>query len=302
VVFFRLPEAAEQAGFRPCLRCRPGEAEISEPHLELIRQVCLYIEGNIDGQVTLSALGDEVGLSPYHLQRLFKRVMGITPRQYADACRLDRFKGRLKEGDNVTNAIYDAGYGSSSRLYERAPAQLGMTPTTYKRGGEQIQIGYTIVDSPLGRLLVAATDRGICAVSLGDDDEALMGGLRAEYPAAEICPEEGGLREWVDALLEYMGGQRPNLDLPIDVQATAFQWRVWEALRAIPYGTTRSYGQVAADLGQPNATRAVARACATNRVALVIPCHRVIAAGGGLGGYRWGVNRKRALLENERDA
>ena len=299
VVFFRLPEAAEQAGFRACLRCHPGDAEIREPHLELVRRACRYIEENLDGQVTLSALGDEIGLSPYHLQRLFKRVMGITPRQYADACRLDHFKGRLREGDSVTNALYDAGYGSSSRLYERAPAQLGMTPATYRRGGEQMHIGYTVVDCPLGRLLVAATERGVCAVSLGDSDAALEERLRGEYPAADIYSEAGGLNEWVRQLLEYMDGHRPNLDLPLDVQATAFQWRVWEALRTIPYGTTRSYSQVAAQLGQPSATRAVARACATNHVAMVIPCHRVVAADGGLGGYKWGVERKRALLERE---
>ncbi len=299
VAFFKLPEAAEQAGFRACLRCRPGQAAVREPHLELVQRACRYIESNTEGDLTLSALSEQVNLSPYHLQRLFKRIMGITPRQYVEACRLDRLKGRLKEGENVTNALYDAGYGSSSRLYERTPGQLGMTPTAYRRGGLQTHISYTIVDSALGRLLVAATDRGVCAVSLGDSDEALESSLHNEYPAAKICRDQSGLDEWVGAIISHLEGKRPNLDLPLDVQATAFQWRVWQELQTIPYGSTRSYSHVARSIGQPGASRAVAQACATNHVALVIPCHRVIRENGDLGGYRWGVGRKKALLELE---
>jgi AraC family transcriptional regulator, regulatory protein of adaptative response / methylated-DNA-[protein]-cysteine methyltransferase len=308
VMFFHLPEAAEQAGFRACRRCHPRDAALHEPQVELIQQACHYIAEHVESAPTLDEIGCEVGLSPHHLQRTFKRIMGITPRQYAEACRVGRFKARLKQGDDVTTAIYEAGYGSSSRLYEQAPARLGMTPATYRRGGLGAQIRYTIADSRLGRLLIAATKRGICFVSLGDDDRTLEAALASEYPAAEIVQdgktdepgsELGGLGEWVNAILGYLKGEEPHLDLPLDVQATAFQWRVYEALRAIPYGGTRSYRAVAEALGQPTAARAVARACATNPVALVVPCHRVIGEDGGLRGYRWGVERKQALLAQE---
>jgi AraC family transcriptional regulator of adaptative response/methylated-DNA-[protein]-cysteine methyltransferase len=226
--------------------------------------------------------------------------MGITPRQYADACRLNQFKTHVREGEPVTSAMYGAGYGSSSRLYERAPTQLGMTPATYRRGGRGMRINYTIVECSLGRLLVARTEKGICAVSLGESDNALEAMLTREYPAAEIHCDNATLGEWVSALLDYLNGQQPHLDLPLDIQATAFQWRVWEALRAIPYGSTRSYSEIARAIGQPTATRAVARACATNPAAMVIPCHRVVREDGHLGGYRWGIERKQALLERER--
>jgi AraC family transcriptional regulator of adaptative response/methylated-DNA-[protein]-cysteine methyltransferase len=306
VVFFALPEAAEQAGFRPCQRCHPHEAAAHEPQVELIQRACTYIAERADSAPTLEQIGQAVGLSPYHLQRTFKRIMGITPRQYAEACRMGRLKARLKEGDDVTTALYEAGYGSSSRLYEQAPARLGMTPATYRRGGLGARIGYAITDSPLGRLLVAATERGICFVSLGDDDTELQAALKREYPAAEIARDPTGssgdgpgLHAWVGAILGHLRGQQPHLDLPVDVRATAFQWRVWEALRAIPYGSTRSYRAVAESLGQPTAARAVARACATNPVALVVPCHRVVGEDGGLRGYRWGAERKRALLAQE---
>jgi AraC family transcriptional regulator of adaptative response/methylated-DNA-[protein]-cysteine methyltransferase len=299
VVFFRLPEAAEQAGFRACRRCHPHTAASHEPQVELIRRACRYITEHVEHAPTLDAIGHEVGLSPHHLQRTFKRIMGITPRQYAEACRVGRLKTRLKLGDDVTTALYEAGYGSSSRLYEQAPARLGMTPVAYKRGGLGARIGYTIATTRLGRLLVAATERGVCFVSLGDDDAALEAALADEYPAAEIARDEGDFQGWVDAILRYLNGEEPHLDLPLDVQATAFQWRVYEALRAIPYGSTRSYRAVAEALDQPTAARAVARACATNPVALVVPCHRVIGEDGGLRGYRWGVERKRALLDQE---
>jgi AraC family transcriptional regulator of adaptative response/methylated-DNA-[protein]-cysteine methyltransferase len=308
VVFFQLPAAAEQAGFRACRRCHPDEAELREPQVELVQRACRYIAEQLDGAPTLEDIGRTVGLSPHHLQRTFKRIMGITPRQYADACRLGQFKARLKEGDDVTTALYEAGYGSSSRLYEQAPARLGMTPATYRRGGLGAHIRYAIADSSLGRLLVAATERGVCFVSLGETDAELEAALAAEYPAATIAgatsdehsSAEPGLHMWVDAILRHLIGQLPHLDLPIDIQATAFQWRVWEELRAIPYGDTRSYRAMAEALGQPTAARAVARACATNPVALVIPCHRVVGEDGGLRGYRWGAERKRALLEQEK--
>ena len=307
VVFFQLPAAAERAGFRPCRRCRPEEADVREPQVELVQRACGYIAEQLDRAPTLDDIGRAVGLSPYHLQRTFKRIMGITPRQYADACRLGQLKARLKEGDDVTTALYEAGYSSSSRLYEQAPARLGMTPATYRRGGVGAHIRYAIANSPLGRLLVAATERGVCFVSLGDSDAELTAALVREYPGATLEPDisdelsaaQLGLSGWVQAILQHLRGQQPHLDLPIDIQATAFQWRVWEALRAIPYGDTRSYRAVAEALGQPTAARAVARACATNPVALVIPCHRVVGEDGGLRGYRWGAERKRALLEQE---
>jgi AraC family transcriptional regulator of adaptative response/methylated-DNA-[protein]-cysteine methyltransferase len=300
VMFFPLPEAAEQAGFRACRRCQPRSATPHDPQVELIGRACRYIAEHVECTPTLEQVGQAVGLSPHHLQRTFKRMMGITPRQYAEACRVERLKTRLRHGDTVTTALYEAGYGSSSRLYERAPARLGMTPATYRRGGQGARIGYTIAATRLGRLLVAATESGICFVSLGDDDAALAAALAGEYPAAEIARAPGKeLSEWVDAILSYLDGEEPHLDLPLDIQATAFQWRVYEALRAIPYGSTRSYRAVAEALGQPTAARAVARACATNPVALVVPCHRVIGEDGGMRGYRWGVERKQALLDQE---
>ncbi len=304
VLFFPMPEVAEQAGFRACRRCLPDKPTVREPMTEVIQQVCRYIEANIDGErpLTLSDMSSHVGVSPYHLQRTFKRVMGITPRQYAEAYRLGQLKTRLKEGDNVTRALYDVGYGSSSRLYERAGSELGMTPAAYGRGGPQTRIGYTIVDCQLGRLLVAATERGICAVSLGDADTALEAVLAEEYPASQIGRDDGKLGEWVGAILSYLGGQLPHLDLPLDIKATAFQRRVWQELQSIPYGSTRSYSQIASALGQPKAARAVAQACASNPVALAIPCHRVVREDGNLGGYRWGVERKEALLSREHEA
>jgi AraC family transcriptional regulator of adaptative response/methylated-DNA-[protein]-cysteine methyltransferase len=225
--------------------------------------------------------------------------MGISPRQYADAQRMRRLKSKLKKGDDVTTALYDAGFGSSSRLYERAPSQLGMTPATYRQGGAGMRINYTIVSSPLGRLLVGATQRGISALYLGTDDAALQTTLRNEYPRAQISRDRNALEGWVGKILEHLRGREPNLDLPTDVQATAFQRRVWEELRKIPYGTTRTYSQVARAIGKPKAIRAVARACATNPVSVLVPCHRVVREDGKLAGYRWGVERKQTLLEHE---
>jgi AraC family transcriptional regulator of adaptative response/methylated-DNA-[protein]-cysteine methyltransferase len=300
VVFFASPRAAEEAHFRPCQRCRPRESAGYDAQAELVRRICGYIEANLDEPLTLAALSGHVNMSPYHLHRTFKRIVGITPYQYVRARRLSTLKAQLREGRGVTTALYEAGYGSSSRLYEDAAAGLGMTPATYRRGGRGMRIGYTIVDCPLGRLLVAATDRGIPAVSLGDSDAALEAALRAEYPAAEIRRDGGALGEWVTALLRHLNGDQPHLHLPLDVQATGFQGRVWEQLRAIPYGSVRSYGQIARALGRPTAARAVGRACATNPVSLVIPCHRAVGEEGSLAGYRWGLERKRQLLERER--
>src|SRR5262245_24718572 len=207
-----------------------GDAALHDPHLEKVREACRLIEGNLETPWTLADLGAAVGVSPAHFQRIFKRITGITPRQYADACRLDRLKTRLRERrTTVTTAMYEAGYGSSSRLYERAAGQLGMTPATYQRGGPAVRIDYATVDSPLGRLLLAATERGVCMLSLGDDDRTLEKALRAEFPAADIHKDGSGLADWLAELLKHLRGEQPHLDLPLDVRATAFQWRVWQA-------------------------------------------------------------------------
>lgn len=299
VHFFPAPEAAREAGFRACLRCNPNDEPQPEPHAELVQRACRFIEAHLDEPLTLEHLGVEVGMSPYHFQRTFKRIMGLSPRQYADECRLNTFKSQARQGESVTEAIYEAGYGASSRLYERAPEQLGMTPATYRRGGEGTEIWYTVVACSLGHLLVAATERGICAISLGDSEPALEAELRREYPAATIERDGDNLGEWVRLILSHLEGQQPHLTLPLDVRATAFQRQVWEMLQTIPYGSTRSYGEIAQAMGRPTAARAVAQACASNRVALAIPCHRVVQEGGGVGGYRWGAERKRRLLEQE---
>lgn len=301
VMFFTSPGAAEQAGFRPCKRCRPDEGAQADPQVEIAQRICRYIEQHLEGPISLADLSAQFNISPFHLQRIFKRVMGISPRQYAEAYRLGQFKTQLKERESVTAALYEVGYSSSSRLYERAPEQLGMTPTAYRRGGAGMHISYTIVDSPLGRLLVAATEKGVCSVCIGDEDTMLERAFQKEYPMADIRRNADGtpLHNWVDMLVRHLNRQQPHLDLPLDVQATAFQWRVWQALKAIPYGETRSYSQIAQSIGQPTAARAVANACATNPVAIAIPCHRVVRENGNMGGYRWGESRKQQLLELE---
>lgn len=311
VVFFPLPEAAEQRGFRACRRCRPRTVRAQDPSTQAVARICREIESRIfsnadagsgENRLTLAALSSTAGISPHQLERAFRRVMGITPRQYADAQRMRHLKSSLRKGDDVTTALYDAGYGSSSRLYERAPSQLGMTPATYRQGGAGMQIHYTIVASPLGRLLVGATSEGISALYLGEADAALESALRKEYPRAEIRRDTSGSKNlggWVDQILAHLRGKEPQLDLPTDVQATAFQRRVWEELRGIPYGATRTYTEVARSIGRPAAIRAVARACATNPVSVVVPCHRVVRQDGNLAGYRWGLERKQALLEHE---
>jgi AraC family transcriptional regulator, regulatory protein of adaptative response / methylated-DNA-[protein]-cysteine methyltransferase len=238
-------------------------------------------------------------MSPWHLHRTFKAVLGLSPKQYAARLRADRFKEEVRGGESLAGATYGAGYGSSSRLYEKSGENLGMTPGAYRRGGRGMRIRYTLADSPFGRLLVGATERGICAVSVGDADGPLEAELRREYPNAGIERDDAGLQEWLAAVLPALEGKAAAGELPLDLQATAFQWRVWRALQEIPRGETRSYQQVAASLGQPGAARAVAQACASNRVALVIPCHRVVRGDGTPGGYRWGAERKETILRQE---
>ncbi len=296
VQFFVNSDAAEAAGFRACLRCRPRE---TAARADAIAAVCRYIKAHLDEDLSLTALSAQVDLSPAHFQRIFRRIVGVSPREYAAACRAEQFKEHLRSGEPVTAALVDAGYGSTSRLYERSP--LGMTPTAYMRGGERISITYTLSDTPLGRMLVAATLNGVCAVTLGDTDAELEAALVREFPVAGLTRDSDNyLAEWVAALVRHLGGKQPHLDLPLDVRATAWQRRVWQELQAIPFGETRSYTQIAEAVGKPTAARAVASACASNPVALLVPCHRVVRGDGGLSGYRWGVGRKHALLEREK--
>jgi AraC family transcriptional regulator of adaptative response/methylated-DNA-[protein]-cysteine methyltransferase len=261
-----------------------------------VERACRKIEA---GAARLDELAAESGVTAQRLARLFRRHLGVTPRQYAQARRIDTFRSEVRSGRSVTDALYQAGYGSGSRLYERASAELGMTPATYRRGGAGVRIAYSVVECPLGRLLVAGTERGICAVSLGKSEAGLEAGLFLEFPGAEIQRDDDRLHRWTSALVSQLEGVGASADLPLDVRATGFQRRVWEELRKIPPGQTRTYGEVARAVGQPTAARAVARACATNPAALAIPCHRVVPAGGGAGGYRWGAGRKARLLKTE---
>jgi AraC family transcriptional regulator of adaptative response/methylated-DNA-[protein]-cysteine methyltransferase len=301
VLFFREPDSAERRGFRACLRCG-GRRSDGDGAETLAARISRYVDEHLEdeGRITLAALAAVFHRSPFHLQRLFKRALGVSPREYAESRRLGQWKKHLRKGRDVTAALYEAGYGSSSRLYEKASSRLGMTPAVYARGGQGMKINYVIADCSLGRVLVGFTGRGVSAVYLGDKDKSLEAELHQEYPRAEIHRESGLRGKWVGEILSYLRGQQPQLHLPLDLAATAFQMRVWEELRRIPYGTTRTYSQIAGRLGQPSATRAVARACATNPVSLVVPCHRAVRADGSLAGYRWGLQRKEALLEQEK--
>jgi len=296
VQFFSQPDEAERAGFRACLRCRPHD---HNSRMQTVASICQFLREHTDEPPTLAALGERFGINPFHLQRVFKSVVGVSPREYADAIRMQSFKSQVRSGRSVTDAIYEAGFGSSSRLYERSDAQLGMTPATYQRGGKGVFIRYTTIASPVGRMLLAATDHGVCSITFGDSDAGLLEGLRREFPDATLRRGDVVLRRWVRALLDQLHGERPLPQLPLDVQATAFHRRVWEHLKSIPYGSTKSYGQVARGIGEPSSARAVARACASNPVAVAIPCHRVVRGTGEIGGYRWGMERKKALLEME---
>ena len=299
VQFFGKPEEAEKAGYRACLRCRPKA--LGNGQVDSVKSVCRYIEQHLDEPVTLARLAAVFHRSPFHLQRTFKRALGVTPRAYADSCRLASLKRNLQAGHNVTRAMYDAGYSSSSRLYERTASQLGMTPDKYRRGAIAATIRYTFTDSPLGRMLVAATDKGICAIQFASSDGELQEGLKREFPFAARKRDDDAMQAWTRTLLQQMQGQELNSSLPLDIRATAFQRRVWSYLQSIPFGATRSYREVAKGIGQPSAARAVARACASNPVAVAIPCHRVVRGNGAMGGYRWGAERKQALLELEQN-
>jgi AraC family transcriptional regulator of adaptative response/methylated-DNA-[protein]-cysteine methyltransferase len=304
VAFFSSAAAAEHAGFRACQRCRPNREKSLHSAVERARD---YIDTHIadlgEERITLERLGDEAGLSPHHLQRKFKELLGLTPAQYIRARKSERLKGELKRGETVSRATFGAGYGSSSRVYGDSDKRLGMTPATYRRGGAGAHIEYVIARTSLGTLLVGATDRGVCAVTLGDNAKTLEAALEHEYPAAtrtRVATPANSLGQWIAEIVEAIDSDRVRLDIPFDIQASAFQWKVWRELQKIPFGETRSYGEIAKAIGAPKAARAVASACANNRAAVVIPCHRVVRHSGALGGYRWGLERKRRLLEKER--
>jgi AraC family transcriptional regulator, regulatory protein of adaptative response / methylated-DNA-[protein]-cysteine methyltransferase len=300
VRFFADPTAAEAGGFRACRRCRPRAVAAEDADLRAVRLASRTLDARLDAPPTLAELGSEVGLSPWHLQRVFKRVVGVSPREWVEARRMERLKSGLREGQTVSRAVYGAGYGSGRPVYERTRSPLGMTPATYRRGGRGLAIRYAVVPSPLGRLLVAATERGVCSVRLGETDSELEAGLHAEFPEARLSADPEGLGAWAHEIVRHLEGETPRVDVPVDVRATAFQWRVWNALRTIPPGQTRSYAEVAQAVGAPRGARAVAQACAANPVALVVPCHRVVRGDGDLGGYKWGSRRKVVLLEQER--
>lgn len=292
--FFDLAQEAERSGFRPCKRCKPHQVSLEQ---KVVAQLRSLLETRYPAP-TLSELAAEVDLSPTYIQKLFKRVTGLSPKRYANALRGEKLAGKLKTQGTVTGAMYEAGYGSSHALYRTSSQNLGMKPKVYQAGGKGERVTYALTDTSLGRMLVAATDKGVCALRFGED-EVLLEVLKAEFSAAELREDALSLTSLIEAVNAYLEGTLPTLELPLDVQATDFQKRVWEALQRIPYGETRSYAELAEMIGQPSAVRAVARACATNPVALSIPCHRIVRSSGELSGYRWGVERKRKILEQE---
>jgi AraC family transcriptional regulator of adaptative response/methylated-DNA-[protein]-cysteine methyltransferase len=271
----------------------------TESHVALAERVRRYIDARTDEPLPLERLAREAGVSPAHLQRTFTRVVGLSPKQYQEQQRVGALKSALRDGRTVSSATYEAGFASGRRVYETAGNALGMTPGAYRRRGTGVTIHYTAVPTSLGLLLVAVTERGVCSVSLGGDEGGLVEALRAEFPAAELARSTDARDRLVDAVVAHVEGRAGTDDLPLDVRATAFQWQVWRALQRIPEGATRSYQAVAQELGRPTAARAVARACASNRIAVLIPCHRVVRGDGALGGYRWGIARKAALLSRE---
>jgi AraC family transcriptional regulator of adaptative response/methylated-DNA-[protein]-cysteine methyltransferase len=297
VQFFDSFLAAEKQGFRACLRCRP-QSDAANPQTEIVLRAAEILASG--EQISLEDLGAEMNLSAAYLQKIFKEIIGVSPKKFSEIRRLEKFKSEVRKGSDVTSAIYESGFGSSSRLYENVSEKLGMTPKTYAKNGKNMTINYTITDCSLGKLLVARTEKGVCAVTFGDDERVLAENLFDEYNNAEIAESGANLKDYVKAILKHLEGKNKTLDLPVDLQASVFQMRVWDALRKIPYGETVSYSDVAEIIGNKNAVRAVAAACASNRVALVIPCHRVVGKSGNLSGYRWGIERKAKLLEKEK--
>jgi AraC family transcriptional regulator of adaptative response/methylated-DNA-[protein]-cysteine methyltransferase len=299
VTFFPFPVAAEQAGFRACRRCKPREVLPRDPHVLLAERTCRLLESSRGSRMTLAMMARGLGVSAQHLQRVFTRVTGVSPRAYAEQLRAARLRTSLKSGETVSRALYDAGYGSPSRIYERRSSGLGMTPATLAKGGVGERVAYAIAESALGKVLVAATPRGLCFVTLGDSDRAVERALAHEFPAALKVRDDRSLARFVKDVLARIAGREPHPELPFDVRATAFQRRVWDELRKIPAGTTMSYSALARKIGRPSATRAVANAVAKNPIAIVVPCHRIVREDGATGGYRWGAARKTDLLKLE---
>jgi AraC family transcriptional regulator of adaptative response/methylated-DNA-[protein]-cysteine methyltransferase len=297
VVFFRNGKEAEERGFRACLRCRPNEIAAS---VALVESAVRRFLTHEDAGLSLTKIAAELHTNSLALRRAFQQVMRLAPREVLEAARLSRFKSLLRSGKCIVDALYETGFSSSSRIYERSNAHLGMTPAAYQKGGTGMKINYAIANCSLGKVLVGATERGIAAVYLGDSENKLVQELKQEYPRAELSSGGAGFDHWVKEIVSRVEGQAPRTDLPLDLQATAFQRRVWNELQGIPRGTTRTYSQIARALGNPKSFRAVARACATNPVSIVVPCHRVIREDGTLAGYRWGLSRKESLLARER--
>ncbi len=298
VRFFDSAEAAESSGFRACRRCRP-ESGSPLPQVRKVIEAAARLDS--DDPPSLETLAADSGLSPARFQKLFKGLVGVSPKKFSEAMRIERFKRSVNDGATVTDAMYDAGFGSSSRLYEKSADRLGMTPSAYAKRGKDMTITYAVADCELGKMLVARTAKGICSVTFGDDAAELAADLRKEFSGADIEPATDGLSGIVGAILAGLSGSIPSVDLPLDLRATAFQLRVWEELRKIPFGATVSYQEIAERIGSPSAVRAVARACASNRVALLVPCHRVVRSDGNVSGYRWGIERKRVILKNEKE-
>ena len=298
VAFHETGADAERAGFRPCQRCKPGEPGLGERRARAIEAACRMIE-NSHSVPTLNALAKASGMSRFHFHRVFRSVTGVTPSAYAATHRAGRVRAELSRRPTVTEAIYESGFNSSGRFYGSAAGRLGMTPSRFKAGGRGTSIHFAIGRSSLGNVLVGATDRGVCAIFLGDDRDSLVEDLKRRFPAAQLIPGDETFRKTVAAVVNLVETPAAGFDLPLDVRGTAFQQRVWQALRKIPAGRTATYGDVAKNIGAPQAVRAVAGACAANPVAVVVPCHRVVRSDGSLSGYRWGVRRKRALLDRE---
>lgn len=299
VVFFDSCQEAERAGYRQCRRCTPRDVSPQEAQAGIAERACRRLERE-ETPPNLSELAADAGLSPWYFQRLFKRTVGVTPKQYAAKVQAGRFRDSLESSSSVTEASYDAGYGSSSRAYESARDHLAMAPTAYREGAEGLTIQYAVTSCFLGSVIVAMTERGICAVEFGDDPDALRAQVQARFPMARLEHADTALSSTLEAVTGYIEAPRTGVDLPLDIQGTAFQIRVWNALRDIPRGDTVTYAEVARRIGKPRAARAVAQACAANKLGAVVPCHRVVRSDGTLGGYRWGLERKRALLDRER--
>ena len=299
VRFFDTTIEARQAGFRACKRCRPDTVGLAQPGIDAVRRASAYLATHADQTVTLGRLARVASMSPHHLQRRFKAIVGLSPREFQSAVRAGKLRTSLRDGRDVTTAIYEAGYGSPSRVYEAAPTGKGMSLSNYRRGGAGMRIGYSMIPTEFGQVLVAATETGVCSVKIGSSESTLAADLRREYPAADIEGNTKPNGEWVKAIATHLRGDAPSLDLPIDVRATAFQWKVWRELQRIPYGETRAYAEVARSIGKPKAVRAVANACANNPVCILVPCHRVVPKAGGTGEYRWGSDRKERLLAKE---